>query len=63
MKCRDCKYLFSNETMGDLSICVNGNSQNFGAYTGICCEDDCEDGVPDLCEAEKSQGDMQNCGS
>lgn len=30
--------------MGDLYICVNGKSENFGNYTGLCCEDDCEDG-------------------
>lgn len=45
MKCRDCKYMYSNETMDDLYICVNGKSENFGEYTGICCEDDCKDGV------------------
>ena len=44
MKCRDCKWMYSNETMDGLYICVNGNSESFGAYTGICCEDDCEDG-------------------
>ena len=44
MKCRECKWMYSNETMDDLYICVNGNSENFGEYTGICCEDDCEDG-------------------
>lgn len=31
--------------MNGLYICVNGNSENFGQYTGICCEDDCENGV------------------
>lgn len=45
MKCRDCKWCYTNETMGnDLYICVNGHSENFGEYTGLCCEDDCEDG-------------------
>ena len=44
MKCRNCKWMYSNETMGDLYICVNGNSENFGEYTGLCCEDECEDG-------------------
>ena len=36
--------MYSNETMGELYICVNGNSENFREFTGICCEDDCEDG-------------------
>lgn len=44
MKCRDCKWMYSNETMGDLYICVNGKSENLGNFTGICCEDDCDDG-------------------
>ncbi len=43
MKCRDCKYM---QEIGDndLYICSNKNSENFGEYTGICCEDECEDG-------------------
>lgn len=44
MKCRYCKWCYTNETMDTLYICVNGNSGNFGTYTGLCCEDDCEDG-------------------
>lgn len=43
--CYQCKYMYSNDTMDGLSICVNGNSENFGNYTGECCEDDCEDCV------------------
>lgn len=43
MKCRDCKYL---EPIGtnSLYVCKNKDSQNYGSYTGLCCEDDCEDG-------------------
>ena len=44
-KCIDCLYFYSNDTMGDLYICVNGNSENFGTYTGLCCEDECTDWV------------------
>ena len=47
MKCRDCNWCYTNETMGELYICVNGKSENFGAYTGLCCEDDCPDGEGD----------------
>lgn len=47
MKCRDCRYMYTNETMDGLYICVNGDSENFGEYTGLCCEDECEDGVAD----------------
>lgn len=35
--------MYSNETMGGLYICVNGNCENFGEYTGECCEDECEE--------------------
>ncbi|MCH5303541.1 MAG: hypothetical protein J1E41_01640 [Ruminococcus sp.] len=41
-KCIDCIYM---KSMGGLDICANENSSNFGEYTGICCEDECEDCV------------------
>lgn len=45
MKCIDCKYMYSNDTMSPGEyICVNGNSENFGNYTGLLSEDECEDG-------------------
>ena len=44
-KCYECKYCYSNNTLGGLCICVNGNSDNCGNYTGDCCEDECEDCV------------------
>lgn len=44
MKCRDCKWMYTNETMDGLYVCVNGKSDNFMQFTGICCEDECEDG-------------------
>lgn len=44
MKCRDCKWMYTNETMGSLYICVNANSESFGEYTGILSEDECEEG-------------------
>lgn len=44
MKCRDCDYCYNNETMGSLYICVNGNADNFGQFTGLLNEDDCKDG-------------------
>lgn len=47
IKCRDCKYCYTNDSMDGLYICVNGHSENFGEYTGLCCEDDCEDGEED----------------
>lgn len=43
MVCRDCKYLKEVSDSG-LYICTNADSQNFGEYTGLCCEDDCSDG-------------------
>ena len=50
MKCRDCHWCYNNETMGELYICVNFNSENFGNYTGICCEDECDDGEEEFNE-------------
>ncbi len=50
-KCRDCDYCYTNETMGGLYICVNGHSDNFSSYTGLCCEDECEDCVSDALES------------
>jgi len=41
--CYQCKYMYSNDTMDFLAICVNGRSENFGNYTGVLCEDECED--------------------
>lgn len=29
-----------------LYMCTNEKSMNYGEYTGICCEDDCDDGEP-----------------
>lgn len=28
--CSDCDYCYSNETMGEAHICVNGNSEYLG---------------------------------
>lgn len=48
MRCIDCKHM---EYVGnDLYVCTNENSENWGEYTGICCEDDCEDGEEELYE-------------
>lgn len=44
MKCRECKWCYTNETMRSLYLCVNGNSENFGEYTGLPSEDDCDEG-------------------
>ncbi len=44
MKCRDCKWCYTNETMSDLYICVNGNGEMLGQFTGLMCEDECKDG-------------------
>ena len=44
-KCRDCEYLYTNETMDGLYICANANSENFREFTGLCCEDNCKDCV------------------
>ena len=46
MKCRDCIYMKPVGANG-LYICDNYHSNNFGEYTGICCEDECDDGKYD----------------
>ncbi|MCM1326944.1 MAG: hypothetical protein NC094_09005 [Bacteroidales bacterium] len=45
MICINCKYM--KEVGNELYICANENSENFMEYTGICCEDECEDGEED----------------
>ena len=44
MKCRNCKYMEPAPEGNGLYVCANEQSDNFGAYTGLCCEDDREDG-------------------
>ncbi len=64
--CRNCKWFYTNESMDDLYICVNGNSEMFASYTGICCENECEnfesefdydfdDEYDDECDDEESE--------
>jgi len=55
-KCSDCNYCYTNETMDSLYLCVNGKSENFGSFTGLCSEDDCPD-----CVTEESCEDDYNC--
>lgn len=43
MKCIDCIYMEQVGSNG-LYICNNEDSENYMEYTGICCEDECEDG-------------------
>ena len=52
MKCRDCKWLYTNETMQGMYICVNFNCNLFSHYTGLCAEDDCKDGEPAWSDTE-----------
>lgn len=55
MICRNCKYM-ELITNSSLYICANKNSTNFGQYTGICCEDECQDG-----EEEHFSSDLDQC--
>lgn len=43
MVCRECIYCEEIDNSG-LYICNNENSQNYREYTGLCCEDKCEEG-------------------
>ena len=45
MKCRDCRFM--QDVGAGLYVCSNENSMNYMEYTGLCCEDDCEDGEED----------------
>jgi hypothetical protein len=44
MKCNDCIYMYSNETMMECNkyICVNTNSVNFTSF--IYIDDECKTG-------------------
>ncbi len=55
MKCRDCKYMYTNDTMHGLYICVNGKSEHLGEFTGICSEDECEDATEDTAGGSREQ--------
>lgn len=46
-KRRDCDYMYSNDTMGDLYICVNGNPDHLGELRETCSDYDCPDCVVD----------------
>lgn len=41
--CRNCQYFYTNETMGGLYICTNGNSEMLGEFVGLCDEAECAD--------------------
>ena len=42
MKCRECVYMhkFANGLYG----CMNHSSENYLMLTGVCSEDECDDG-------------------
>lgn len=42
MKCRECTFMERIE--GELYQCTNHDSINYMEYTGVCCEDECNDG-------------------
>lgn len=58
MKCRNCKYCYTNDTMGSLYICVNGKADNFSQFTGLMCEDDCEFGESEFDMEENMNKDF-----
>lgn len=39
--CGNCQYCYSNETMGDLYICTNGNSVMLGEFVDIYTDAEC----------------------
>lgn len=52
MKCREC--VFMGDFGGGLYRCTNHDSDNYMTYTGVCCEDECEDGER-LVETEEGE--------
>ena len=46
-KCIVCDYMYSNDTMGNLYICVNGNSDHFRELRETCSDYDCPNCVVD----------------
>lgn len=53
MKCRDCKWCYTNKSMSGFYICVNGNSEMLGEFIGLMCEDECEDGEAESEDKER----------
>lgn len=43
MKCRDCRYMQESGDSG-LFRCANQNCPSFNEFTGLCSEDECNDG-------------------
>ena len=55
MKCYECIYM---ENFGEgFYRCTNHDSMNYMMETGICCEDDCDDGER-LCNDDE-EGDQE----
>lgn len=52
------KFRRDEGSMGSLFICANGRSDNFLNFTGLCCEDECEDGESDM--FAESVSDLSN---
>lgn len=50
--CIDCKYCYSNDSLDGLYICVNGDSDLVGEWTGICAPA-CEAFVSDYLTIEE----------
>lgn len=42
MKCRECTFMGDFE--GGLYRCTNPDSENYMVFTGVCNEDECDDG-------------------
>jgi len=40
--CGFCNYCYSNETMGGLYICTNGESENLGEFRSSIFDEACE---------------------
>ncbi len=62
LNCSDCDYCYSNETMGAMYICVNGNSGYFGEFVdGLgMAEDDMDCVVSDFKSHDELVEEMEN---
>ena len=58
--CGDCNYCYSNDSMGSLRLCTNGNSEYLGEFVSACFDPACEDydgPEDDDDESEEDDGD------
>ena len=60
--CGDCKYCYSNESMGSLHLCTNGNSEYLGEFVSAVFDPACEDyDGPEDDDESKADEEVDEC--